>query len=67
MLKKSTKQKIISELKLLSMESPMTYDVENPGLGLEQEQLCGGVKPVIFVMCSKGCLDPSTFLSILFH
>jgi hypothetical protein len=53
--KKSTKQKIISELKLL------TYDIGNPGLGLEQVQICGGVKPVIFVMCSKGCLDPSTF------
>jgi len=49
------------------MESPMTYDVENPGPGLEQVQLCGGVKPVIFVMCSKGYLEPSTFLSILFH
>ena len=67
MFKNPTKQKITSELKLLSMESPMTYDIEYPGLCMEQVELCGGVKPVIFVMCSKGCLNPSTFLYILFH
>ena len=29
---------------LIECKKTMTYDVGNPGLGLEQTQICGGVK-----------------------
>ena len=29
---------------IIQCKKTMTYDVGNPGLGLEQTQICGGVK-----------------------
>jgi len=37
---------ITSHLNALNAKKTMTYDVENPGTGLEQAQKCGRVKPV---------------------
>jgi hypothetical protein len=56
MFKNQQSKKSHQNLNYWAWKVPWHYDVENPGLGLEQVQLCGGVKPVIFVMCSKGCL-----------
>jgi hypothetical protein len=33
-----------SHFKPLNITKTTTYDVGNPGLGLEQTQICGGVK-----------------------
>ena len=47
MLPISTKQTIAYHLKPLNTKK--TYDIGNPGPGLEQAQKCGRVKPIIGV------------------
>jgi hypothetical protein len=42
----STNIKQNEQLPLIFTKKKTTYDVGNPGPGLEQTQACGGVKPV---------------------
>jgi len=42
----STARTITSDLHSLNTAKTTTYDVGDPGSGLEQAQTCGGVKPI---------------------